>query len=124
MPTVKTLAHSVVGNTVRDGRLPKLDGSIKCTDCPKPAVHYDHRDYDKPLAVEPVCRSCNRRRGAGANGIKTGAVIVKVRHEFWRAIKELSIREGRSMGEAIEWLAADGLLYRQKHKNAKQEFLL
>jgi hypothetical protein len=26
---------------------------------------YEHRDYTKPLQVEPVCRSCNALRGPG-----------------------------------------------------------
>jgi hypothetical protein len=34
-----------------------------CTDCSKPATCYDHRDYSKPLAVDPVCSGCNSRRG-------------------------------------------------------------
>jgi hypothetical protein len=34
-----------------------------CADCGAVATEYDHRDYDYPLAVQPVCRGCNRRRG-------------------------------------------------------------
>ena len=45
------------------GRLPYLTGAINCVDCAEPATRYDHRDYDKPLDVEPVCRSCNQKRG-------------------------------------------------------------
>ncbi len=36
-----------------------------CVDCGKQASVYDHRDYSKPLDVQPVCRSCNKLRGAG-----------------------------------------------------------
>lgn len=36
-----------------------------CVDCGKPACDNDHRDYDEPLKVEPVCRSCNLLRGPG-----------------------------------------------------------
>ena len=32
-------------------------------DCGKQAHEYDHRDYDKPLEVEPTCKSCNSKRG-------------------------------------------------------------
>jgi len=51
---------------VREGRLvhPTL---CSCTDCGKPAEVYDHRDYAEPLKVEPVCRSCNHKRGPGKN---------------------------------------------------------
>lgn len=34
-----------------------------CVDCGDKALDYDHRDYSKPLDVEPVCRACNLRRG-------------------------------------------------------------
>lgn len=35
----------------------------KCADCEAQAFDWDHRDYAKPLDVQPVCRSCNQRRG-------------------------------------------------------------
>lgn len=35
-----------------------------CVDCGRPAEQYDHRDYARPLDVEPVCRSCNVMRGS------------------------------------------------------------
>lgn len=37
----------------------------ECADCGKKAECYDHRDYSKPIDVEPVCIACNKRRGAG-----------------------------------------------------------
>ena len=57
-------ARDTVRRLIRKGLLSKLTrGLIKCTDCPKMAVEYDHRDYNKPTEVEPVCKSCNDRRG-------------------------------------------------------------
>ncbi len=49
---------------IKDGKLlsPK---SFVCEDCDSPATEYDHRDYNKPLVVAPVCRRCNILRGAG-----------------------------------------------------------
>ncbi len=38
---------------------------LRCADCGKKAKVYDHRDYSKPLEVEPVCVRCNVRRGRG-----------------------------------------------------------
>jgi hypothetical protein len=35
----------------------------KCVDCGAVAYGYDHRDYDRPLDVVPICRSCNAKRG-------------------------------------------------------------
>jgi len=40
---------------------------IPCVDCGQQAQTYDHRDYLAPLAVEPVCDSCNYRRGMAAD---------------------------------------------------------
>jgi hypothetical protein len=57
------LAHRAVADAKRHGLLPILDGTVACVDCGAPALEYDHRDYGKPFDVEPVCISCNRRRG-------------------------------------------------------------
>lgn len=43
--------------------------TLKCADCGEQAEMYDHRDYSKPLEVEPVCRRCNMERGPAAMGI-------------------------------------------------------
>lgn len=59
-------ANARVKSAVRRGLLLRLDGRVRCTDCPRPATEYDHRDYARPLDVEPVCRSCNHRRGPAA----------------------------------------------------------
>ena len=48
--------------------------AFKCVDCERPATVYDHRDYSKPLAVEPVCRSCNVMRGPAAHPAPDKAV--------------------------------------------------
>lgn len=58
----KEFAHSEVFRAVAEGRLRKVT-ECECVDCGAPAKHYDHRDYNHPLTVEPVCRKCNRRRG-------------------------------------------------------------
>lgn len=36
-----------------------------CVDCGEKADCYDHRDYNKPLDVVPVCVRCNNLRGPG-----------------------------------------------------------
>lgn len=66
------LAHYFVTTAIYHGDLPKLDGSVPCVDCAAPAVEYDHRDYRKPLDVDPVCRACNAARGPGAFRDPTG----------------------------------------------------
>lgn len=59
----QSAAHRMVTLAIRRGILPSLDGSIACSDCGGVACVYDHRDYGKPLAVDPVCMSCNKIRG-------------------------------------------------------------
>lgn len=39
--------------------------SCDCVDCGGDAECYDHRDYSKPMMVEPVCKRCNASRGRG-----------------------------------------------------------
>lgn len=56
------LAHSVVARAIAKGTLEKPH-YFKCVDCGNDAACYDHRDYTYPLAVDPVCRSCNTKRG-------------------------------------------------------------
>lgn len=62
-------AAFAVGKEISQGRLLRiskvspLSQKAECVDCGKRADCYDHRDYTKPLAVEPVCQSCNFKRG-------------------------------------------------------------
>lgn len=57
-------AYDLVSKAVKSGELPPLPSCV-CADCGAPAECYDHRDYTRPLAVEPVCKGCNNRRGPG-----------------------------------------------------------
>lgn len=55
-------AGSKARSAVRSGALAHPT-TCKCVDCGADATQYDHRDYNYPLVVEPVCRSCNSKRG-------------------------------------------------------------
>ncbi len=57
---------------VKAGALPPIK-TLFCVDCGKPAKHYDHRDYNKPLDVVPVCVSCNFKRGGAIPSVEEGA---------------------------------------------------
>jgi hypothetical protein len=72
-------AHSAVRRAVKNGLLPRLDGTIKCVDCGDPAKQYDHRDYSKHLEVNPVCRSCNLRRGPAKQYVENGLILKRGR---------------------------------------------
>jgi ribosomal protein L37AE/L43A len=64
-------ARYAVLKAVRGGDLENLkDGNVKCVDCGAVASVYDHRDYNKPLDVSPVCHGCNIRRGSIAEKLK------------------------------------------------------
>lgn len=57
----QTDAASQVSKAIRLGRLMRAD-QFRCVDCDAWADRYDHRDYHKPLAVDPVCARCNSIR--------------------------------------------------------------
>lgn len=56
------MAVNDVQKAVKDGAILPA-AAFQCVDCGDAATDYDHRDYNKPLDVEPVCRACNLRRG-------------------------------------------------------------
>ena len=60
---ISNYAWTRVEIAIRRGLMPKPD-SLVCVDCSAPAETYDHRFYSRPLEVEPVCRSCNKKRGS------------------------------------------------------------
>ena len=55
-------ARSMLSMAVSMGRMPAAR-TFLCVDCSAPAHSYDHRRYLDPLAVDPVCRKCNIKRG-------------------------------------------------------------
>jgi len=56
------VANSNVWYAVESGKLANPSTAC-CADCGVQAECYDHRDYLKPLSVEPVCKKCNSSRG-------------------------------------------------------------
>ena len=83
------------------GLLPMLDGSVPCVDCGKPAHSYDHRDYEKPLDVEPVCRSCNRRRPRAEPLAKVGVS----RSAYWWESPLIPLTQKKSVPLSVVDLA-------------------
>lgn len=70
---IQQWACNQVKMAIERGEIPALNGSagfIACADCGERAEQYDHRDYEKPLDVQPVCRKCNLRRGPAKNSPK------------------------------------------------------
>ena len=67
---MQAMSGTVIGWANRSGWLPVLDGSIKCVDCGNEATCWEHRDYSRPLDVDPICQSCNVRRGPAKSRMK------------------------------------------------------
>ena len=63
-------AQRAVRLAIKAGLLPK-QSTLKCRDCGAQASCYEHRDYEKPLEVVPVCQSCNIVRGPAINAFET-----------------------------------------------------
>lgn len=57
-------ASRIARDAVKKGLLPNVK-TLSCVDCGAQATEWEHRDYSKPLEVEPTCRRCNRLRGPG-----------------------------------------------------------
>lgn len=117
-------ARYTVSVAVKKGVLPKVT-SMLCVDCGVQAEHYDHRDYNQPLVVHPVCRSCNAKRGIAIPDVrlKTNAANRKMLKPITHraidaAIKpkgdekvkytEQDLADARRQGEIV--LHASGLL--------------
>ena len=64
----RAAAIAAVSRAKRRGELPNAKTKL-CVDCGAMAHDWDHRDYSKPLDVEPVCRSCNLRRGPAKSAV-------------------------------------------------------
>lgn len=60
--TGATLAKGQTAKAIREGRLAH-PRTLLCADCLRPATGYDHRDYNYPLRVDPICHGCNANRG-------------------------------------------------------------
>lgn len=61
----RSKAASAVAAAVKSGQIPPARDLV-CVDCGAQAFCYDHRDYSKPLDIDPVCKRCDCLRGAGA----------------------------------------------------------
>jgi hypothetical protein len=55
-------ANNCINSAVAKGLLPRAR-TLLCVDCGSQATEYEHRDYLEPMKVEPVCHSCNLKRG-------------------------------------------------------------
>jgi hypothetical protein len=98
------LANGRVRMAVKKGELPDLKAQeIPCVDCGARATSYDHRDYSKPLEVEPVCNKCNSKRGPALPNEMGGMVrnVTLLRPEQFDALRAFSALSGMPFGEIV-----------------------
>lgn len=81
-------ASAVVARAIKDGLLQPAK-NFACIDCGDPAQQYDHRDYNKPLVVDPVCRSCNQLRGPAVPVRGYFTHMFEVRHTEYGSRKRM-----------------------------------
>lgn len=96
----KRRAHSAVSLAVARGQLPRAK-ELVCLDCGGPANDWDHRDYAKPLEVEPVCRSCNLLRGPALNGPNHPLTLAALYPGVWPQKRLYPCRQALSATKAV-----------------------
>lgn len=113
-------AHAAVAKAIKLGLLQPINAFTKCADCGKPAKHYDHRDYNKPLEVEAVCQKCNRNRGSAKPNLNFKHPISSMERKLVKftenqvfSIYSLSKKTGLSVSEHIR-RAVDEYLEKKK----------
>jgi hypothetical protein len=62
----KVEAQNKVLHAVKKNKLTHVT-LCKCQDCEKPAEHYHHENYLKPLEVIPLCNKCHNLRHTKRN---------------------------------------------------------
>ena len=89
-----SLAGKKVKEAIKKGILKGPIGQ-KCKDCGKDAQCYDHRNYHKPLDVEAVCFSCNKKRGPGTPYKRLGQISHSLPRKFGIQSLKLGITRQR-----------------------------
>jgi hypothetical protein len=87
--TGKAYAGRMVQRAIKRGEL-RPPYEFECADCQKQAMQYDHRDYNKPLDVVPVCRSCNITRGPAIPIKGYFAEMFRREHSYYGSKKRMA----------------------------------
>jgi hypothetical protein len=116
--TAAYLAHYAVSRAVRLGILSNLrKRRVGCIDCGKRAKVYDHRDYNRPLDVVPVCAGCNLRRGP-AQFVKPpdfsiryyGEFLsVRIPEKFMEKLRSAARKKNMTLSAFVKKLLTDGV---------------
>lgn len=111
-------SRSAVSQAVKKGLIPKAS-VFDCVDCGKSAMQYDHRDYNKPLVVQPVCRSCNLQRGAAIPDLR-GRTPDSQRRTVHKIV--LSKEESIKFSDVLDAIGKSGFMrfINSQHQKLKQ----
>lgn len=98
-------ACTAVASAVKRGDLPSIDTQV-CADCGEPAKHYDHRDYNRPLDVEPTCISCNHKRGKalGSHDKKQCVMVISLSKELKEMAKKKALKKDLTLSQLVRKL--------------------
>jgi hypothetical protein len=111
--TGKDICRAEIHLAIRDGKLPHPKG-LTCAGCGGVAVEYEHRNYNHPMRVEPICRSCNLKRGPAIP--RAGSVAAAVAQGFVPYRRRSSAEKlYRSLGLDVDQLAAFPVQLRIEH---------
>ncbi len=100
-PAKRTRANAAVFQALKSGALVRPEACERCYSLCKPVGH--HADYDKPLEVEWLCRTCHTRLHAGVKmhwrrrvlDWQRGALVCAMKKadgDLERAAQDLGIR--------------------------------
>ncbi len=109
-------AYTETRRAIREGILSPIGGQV-CTDCGSTATVYDHLDYEQPLLVEPVCHSCNIKRGPASprperrNKVSQPVIKERKNRRFecrlseaeFAALQKLAELRGLTMSEVVAY---------------------
>lgn len=92
----KSAVVNQVGYAIKKGIIQRAS-CFECVRCGKQAKEYDHRDYAKPMDIQPMCRSCNKRMPAGL----MPANILEINEAYREREKKMSRLKTRQRAQQI-----------------------
>lgn len=109
-------ALAIVSRSAYFGIIKRARECDFCFDCGKPPTQYDHRDYRKPLDIDPVCNSCNRRRGAALPYLNKS--VTGIRRQFSQPHEVRKFLNTKFPSQRERWIAETAHFirhHRRKH---------
>ena len=114
-------AHTAVRTAIIAGRLPAPAETV-CGDCGRRASVYHHHSGYAPehwLSVEPLCRSCHKRRHPKAPRRAEHATSIRVRPEVAEEVRANAAAARRSLNREIELYVEEALARRRRGRAAR-----